>query len=58
MGDGQIPYIVGHEIAAIKRSFEKAGLSGDELKFTYIIVSKRINTRYVSYILLISTFLI
>ena len=58
MGDGQIPYIVSHEIAAIKRSFEKAGLSGDELKFTYIIVSKRINTRYVSNSLLISTFLI
>ena len=46
MGDGQIPYIVDHEIAAIKRSFQKAYGEGQELKFTYIIVSKRINTRY------------
>ena len=46
MGDGQIPYIVDHEIGAIKRSFKKAYGADEELKFTYIIVSKRINTRY------------
>ena len=46
VGDGQIPYIVDHEIGAIKRSFQKAYGAGEELKFTYIIVSKRINTRY------------
>jgi len=46
VGDGQIPYIVDHEIGAIKRSFQKAYGAGEELKFTYIIVSKRINTRF------------
>ena len=46
MGDGQIPYIVDHEIPAIKWSFQKAYGEGQELKFTYIIVSTRINTRY------------
>lgn len=48
MGDGQIPYIVDHEIGAIKRCFKKAYGADEELKFTYIIVSKRINTRYAS----------
>ena len=46
MGEGQIPYIVNHEIAAIKMRLQKASVEGQELKFTYIIVSKRINTRY------------
>ena len=46
MGEGQIPYIVNHEVAAIKRSLQKASGEGKELKFTYIIVSKRISTRY------------
>ena len=46
VGEGQIPYIVNHEVAAIKRSLQKASGEGQELKFTYIIVSKRINTRY------------
>merc|ERR1712025_1034475 len=45
VGDGQIPYIVDHEIAAIKKSFMQAYKTEDKLKFTYIIVSKRINTR-------------
>ena len=45
VGDGQIPYIVDHEIAAIRKSFLQAYKSEDNLKFTYIIVSKRINTR-------------
>ena len=48
VGDGQIPYIVDHEIGAIKRCFKKAYGADEELKFTYIIVSKRINTRYAS----------
>ena len=45
MGDGQIPYVVEHELAAIEKCFEEAGM-GDSVKFTYIIVSKRINTRF------------
>ena len=46
VGDGQIPYIKEHEITAIKRSFAKVGLTEETLKFTYIVVSKRINTRF------------
>ena len=45
VGDGQIPYIVDHEIAAIKKSLEIA-YNGNQPRFTYIIVSKRINTRF------------
>jgi len=45
VGDGQIPYVIEHEISAIKNCFKSAGLSEDVL-FTYIIVSKRINTRF------------
>ena len=37
-----------HEITAIQNSFRAAGLTDDQLLFTYIIVSKRINTRYAS----------
>jgi len=44
VGDGQIPYVLEHEINAIQNCFKKAGLPED-IKFTYIIVSKRINTR-------------
>merc|ERR1719508_146849 len=46
VGDGQIPYVVEHEIAAIQNCFRAAGLTDDQLQFTYIIVSKRINTRF------------
>jgi len=46
VGDGQIPYIVDHEIAAIKKSFMQAYKTEDKLKFTYIVVSKRINSRF------------
>merc|ERR1719282_2219495 len=46
VGDGQIPYVIEHEIKAIKECFKKAGLGESKLKFTYIVVSKRINTRF------------
>ena len=35
-----------HEITAIQNCFRAAGLTDDQLLFTYIIVSKRINTRF------------
>merc|ERR1719370_841446 len=44
VGDGQINYVLEHEIKAIEKCFQAAGL-----KFTYIIVSKRINTRFFRY---------
>ena len=44
VGDGQINYVLEHEIKAIEKCF--AGINQADLKFTYIIVSKRINTRF------------
>jgi len=44
VGDGQINYVLDHEVAAIEKCFAQAGM--DQLKFSYIIVSKRINTRF------------
>merc|ERR1712025_503583 len=45
VGDGQIPYVVETEVKAIKSCIENAGLTGD-LKFTYIVVNKKINTKF------------
>jgi len=45
VGDGQINYVVDHEVAAIMSCMAKAGLQEDQVKFTYIIVNKKINTR-------------
>ena len=42
VGDGQIPHVVDQEIPAIKKALAALG----DLRFTYIIVSKRINTRF------------
>jgi len=44
VGDGQIPYVMEHEVTAIEQCFKENGLEG--VKFTYIIVCKRINTRF------------
>merc|ERR1711909_47250 len=46
VGDGQINYVIDHEIAAIMSCLANAGLPEDQVKFTYVIVSKRINTRF------------
>jgi len=46
VGEGQINYVVEHEIAAIEACLAKQGLTADKIKFTYVIVSKRINTRF------------
>jgi len=45
VGDGQIQYVIDHEISAILSCMAKAGLPEDQVKFTYIIVNKKINTR-------------
>ena len=50
VGDGQINYVLEHEIKAIEKCFQAAGINQSELKFTYIIVSKRINTRFFRYL--------
>ena len=44
VGDGQIDHVKHNEIEAIKKCFKDNGLD-DQIKFTFIIVSKRINTR-------------
>ena len=46
VGDGQINYVVEHEVAAIEKCFDMAGMDAAHLKFSYIIVNKRINTRF------------
>ena len=43
VGDGQIPYVKEHEVEMIKRVFKENEF---EPKFTFIIVSKRINSRF------------
>merc|ERR1712212_1070151 len=37
VGDGQIPYVMEHEITAIQNCFRAAGLTDDQLLFTYVI---------------------
>ena len=37
MGDGQIQYVLEHEIKAIQSCMAKAGLPDDQVKLTYII---------------------
>ena len=44
VGEGQLDYIINHEIQAIKSCIKHAGLTED-LKFTYIVVNKKINTK-------------
>ena len=48
MGDGQIQYVLEHEIKAIQSCMAKAGLPDDQVKLTYIIVNKKINTKFIS----------
>jgi aubergine-like protein len=43
VGDGQIEFVREHEIKAMKQVFAEMKL---EPKFTYIVVSKRINTKF------------
>ena len=41
VGDGQIEYVRNSEIKEVKAAFQDQG----DMKFTYIIVSKRVNNR-------------
>merc|ERR1719192_275314 len=47
VGDGQIPYVVDHEVKAIQQTLIKAGMEEKEVKFAFIIVNKRINTKFI-----------
>ncbi|KAM3966529.1 piwi like RNA-mediated gene silencing protein aubergine [Aphomia sociella] len=44
VGDGQIPYVLSHEVAEIKKKLAQI-YGRAEYKLAFIIVSKRINTR-------------
>ncbi|XP_053601023.1 piwi-like protein Siwi isoform X2 [Plodia interpunctella] len=44
VGDGQIPYVLSHEVGEIKKKLTEI-YAGNEFKMAFIIVSKRINTR-------------
>ena len=44
VGDGQIPYLLDHEIAALENLFSSIGMEG--IKFTFLVVNKRINSRF------------
>ncbi|CAH0406951.1 unnamed protein product [Chilo suppressalis] len=44
VGDGQIPFVRDYEVAEIKKALNEL-YQGQEYKFAFIIVSKRINTR-------------
>merc|ERR1719154_569998 len=48
VGDGQIQYVLEHEIKAIQSCMAKAGLPDDQVKLTYIIVNKKINPKFIS----------
>jgi len=47
VGDGQIPYVMEHEVKSIRDTLLRAGLQEKDLKFTFIVVSKKINTKII-----------
>ena len=47
VGDGDIPYVIDHEVQAIRTTLINAGLSAEDLKLTFIIVNKKINTKII-----------
>ena len=47
MGDGQIPYVVDHEVKAIHDTLINAGIEEKNVKFAFIVVNKRINTKFI-----------
>ena len=47
MDDGQIPYVVDHEVKAIHDTLVNAGIEEKNVKFAFIVVNKRINTKFI-----------
>ena len=47
VGDGQIQYVLDNEVQIIKETLREA-CGGSMPKFSFIVVSKRINTRFLS----------
>lgn len=46
VGDGQIPFVYEHELTLIKQTLSKHYVGDAPLKMAFIIVSKRINSRF------------
>lgn len=46
VGDGQIPFILEHEVEVTKKHLKETVYGEANLKFCFVVVSKRINTRF------------
>ncbi|OXU31859.1 hypothetical protein TSAR_014087, partial [Trichomalopsis sarcophagae] len=45
VGEGQVPFVVSHEVQQVKSKLEKIYDNPNNIKLAYIIVTKKINTR-------------
>ncbi|KAG5886057.1 hypothetical protein JTB14_009506 [Gonioctena quinquepunctata] len=45
VGEGQLPYVIEHEVASIKKKLSQTIYVNNDLRMAFVVVSKRINTR-------------
>lgn len=45
MGQGQLPYVIEHEVENIKKKLTQEIYKNNDLKMAFVVVSKRINTK-------------
>lgn len=45
VGEGQVPYVLSHEVGQIQHTLNRYNEFGVNMKFAFLIVTKRINTR-------------
>lgn len=45
VGDGQLPFVIEHEVENIKKKLTQEIYKNNDLKMAFVVVSKRINTR-------------
>ncbi|XP_058800453.1 WASH complex subunit 4-like [Phymastichus coffea] len=48
VGEGQIPFVVDHEVKEIKAKLQQKYENPNDIKLAYIIVTKKINTRFIA----------
>lgn len=46
VGDGQIPFVVEHEVKTIRKALAEFYGSPEQVRMTFVLVTKRINTRF------------
>ena len=46
VGEGQVPYVYSHEVQQVKAKLETVYSIPNEVKMAYILVTKKINTRF------------